>query len=160
MKGVDMPDEAFIQIPEEQLSQEDSVLLSRAREAARSAYAPYSHFCVGAALQLENGEIIIASNQENAAFPSGLCAERVALFYAGSRFPGVAVKSLAIAVVSEKKQSDRVYAPCGACRQVMAETENRQNQPFKIMFEGPGNNITMCNGIEPLLPFVFKLYTE
>lgn len=155
-----MPADAFTQIPEEQLQPEDALLLTKAREAALTAYAPYSKFRVGAALILENGEVITSSNQENAAFPSGLCAERVALFYAGSRFPGVAVKSIAIAVVSEKKQSDRVYAPCGACRQVMAETENRQNQPFKIMFEGPGNNITMCNGIEPLLPFTFKLSTE
>lgn len=155
-----MPADTFSQIPEEQLQPEDAMLLYKAREAALSAYAPYSKFRVGAALILENGEVITASNQENAAFPSGLCAERVALFYAGSRFPEVAVKSLAIAVVSEKKQHDRVYAPCGACRQVMAETENRQNQPFKIMFEGPRNNITFCNGIEPLLPFTFKLSTE
>lgn len=155
-----MPADAFTQIPEEQLQPEDAILLLKAREAALTAHAPYSKFRVGAALILENGEVITGSNQENAAFPSGLCAERVALFYAGSRFPGVAVKCLAIAVVSEKKQSDRVYAPCGACRQVMAETESLQNQSFKIIFEGPGNNITFCNGIEPLLPFTFKLSTE
>lgn len=154
-----MSNTAFIQIPEDQLSEEESLLLSRAREAARSAYAPYSQFSVGAALQLENGEIITASNQENAAFPSGLCAERVALFYAGSRFPGVAVQHLVIAVISDKKESDRVYAPCGACRQVIAENENRQNKPFKIMFEGPGKHLTSCNGIEPLLPFTFRLST-
>ncbi|MCX7743988.1 MAG: cytidine deaminase [Flavobacteriales bacterium] len=155
-----MPIDRFLQIPEEQLQPEEAGLLTKAREAALSAYAPYSKFSVGAALLLENGEVITASNQENAAFPSGLCAERVALFYAGSRFPGVALKSIAVAVLSDKKEKDRVYAPCGACRQVMAETENRQNQPFKIIFEGPGNLITYCNGIEPLLPFSFKLSTE
>ncbi len=155
-----MPVDTFTQIPEEQLSPEDAALLLKAREVALTAYAPYSKFRVGAAVILENGEVITASNQENAAFPSGLCAERVALFYAGSRFPGIAVKSLAIAVIAAKKEANRVYAPCGACRQVMAETENRQNKPFRIIFEGPGNYITWCNGIEPLLPFTFKLSTE
>lgn len=149
----------FIQISEEQLSVQDAMLLSRARMAARAAYAPYSQFCVGAALKLENGEIITASNQENAAFPSGLCAERVALFYAGSQYPGVAIQSLVIAVISDKKELDKVYAPCGACRQVIAETEFRQNKPFKIIFEGPGNYLTSCNGVEPLLPFTFRLST-
>lgn len=159
MNNVRMSGNAFIKIPEEQLSEDESLLLARAREAARSAYAPYSQFSVGAALKLENGEVITASNQENAAFPSGLCAERVALFYAGSQYPGVAIQSLVIAVISDKKELDRVYAPCGACRQVIAETEFRQNKPFKIIFEGPGNFLTSCNGVEPLLPFTFRLST-
>lgn len=154
-----MSGNAFIQISEDQLSVQDAMLLSLARKAAMLAYAPYSQFCVGAALKLENGEIITASNQENAAFPSGLCAERVALFYAGSQYPGVAIQSLVIAVISDKKELDRVYAPCGACRQVIAETEFRQNKPVKIIFEGPGTFLTTCNGIEPLLPFTFRLST-
>ncbi len=140
------------------LPDDEKDLLEQARAQATTAYAPYSAFGVGAALLLANGEIIAASNQENSAFPSGMCAERVALQYAGARFPGVPVKKLVIAVKSEQKTADAVYAPCGGCRQVMSETEYRQNQePMEIIFEGPGENVTRCTGISELMPFTFKL---
>lgn len=140
------------------LPDDEKELLEQARAQATTAYAPYSAFGVGAALLLANGEIIAASNQENSAFPSGMCAERVALQYAGARFPGVPVKKLVIAVKSEQKTADAVYAPCGGCRQVMSETEYRQNQePMEIIFEGPGENVTRCTGISELMPFTFKL---
>ena len=101
--------------------------------AAREAYAPYSRFCVGAALLLENGEIVCGNNQENAAYPSGLCAERTALFYAGARFPDVPVAVLAIAALKAGKRTDSV-TPCGACRQVMLEMERRHGRPIRILY--------------------------
>ncbi|MBE2247111.1 MAG: cytidine deaminase [Candidatus Competibacteraceae bacterium] len=141
----------------DELNVEDASLMQAALNVALKAYAPYSRFKVGAALLLENGEIVSASNQENAAYPSGLCAERVALFFAGSTYPGVAVKKIAISIDSEEKDLTLAYAPCGSCRQVIAETEKRQNNPMQILFEGPHNQVICCEGIDPLLPFAFRL---
>jgi cytidine deaminase len=151
---------SFQQFQGNELSAEDVKLVEMSRNAAKQAYAPYSKFNVGAAVLLENGEIITSSNQENAAYPSGLCAERVALFYAGAKYPGVAVKKLIITVITENRDNIRLYAPCGGCRQVIAEYEQKQGEKIEILFEGPGDHYTSCSGIEQLLPFTFQLLTK
>ena len=103
-------------------------MLQHAQEAIEGSYAPYSEFRVGAAVLLENGEVIKGSNQENAAYPSGLCAERVAIFHAKSKYPDLKVKSIAITAASDNFITKSPITPCGACRQVIAETESRQNE--------------------------------
>lgn len=145
------------QIHRDELDSTRRRLVEEALAAAERAYAPYSAFKVGAAVLLENGEVISASNQENAAYPSGLCAERVALFYAGSQFPGVAIQKLVIVVVSEHKTPHTIFAPCGACRQVISETQNRQEIPMEILFEGPDDHFTLAERIEEIMPFTFRL---
>lgn len=138
----------------EGLSKEDSVLLERATQAAQSAYAPYSNFHVGAALLLSNGEIICASNQENAAYPSGLCAERVAIFYAQAKYPTASIVSLAITSSVNGISNDTPTYPCGACRQVMAECEQRGATPMRVIIGG--EKVThVVEGTKSLLPFVF-----
>jgi len=114
----------------------DQSLLDNAKNAALRAYSPYSHFSVGAAVLLENGEIITGNNQENAAYPSGLCAERVALFAASSRYPGVDVKAIAITAQSTETEITEPVTPCGACRQVMVEYENNSKEPTKVIMSG------------------------
>ncbi len=137
----------------EEMEAKDRTLLTLARQSAVSAYAPYSGFKVGAAVELENGEYITGSNQENGAYPSGLCAERVALFYAGSHYPDVAVKTIAIAAVNKNGEVPPI-APCGACRQVMQETEIRARQKIRVILDG--HPITVLEGVDSLLPFSFK----
>src|SRR5699024_9590066 len=105
-------------------------------EATRRSYAPYSHFSVGAAALLANGVVVTGTNQENAAYPSGLCAERTTLFYANSQYPDQAVVTLAIAARTEKDFIDTPIPPCGACRQVILETEKRYKQPIRILLYG------------------------
>ncbi|MDR0582498.1 MAG: cytidine deaminase [Prevotellaceae bacterium] len=140
-----------------ELTSEDAALLEKAAEATRSSYAPYSQFHVGAAVLLDNGEIICGSNQENAAYPSGLCAERVALFYATSKFSQVAIRTIAIyAMANGKANPDPVY-PCGACRQVLLECENRSGQPIKVIM-GSAQKIQMVHTISDLLPLAFDKF--
>ena len=103
-----------------------------------------------------NGEIINGSNQENVAYPSGLCAERVALFYAGARFPDVKIKTIAVSVMSKNFKVTDVISPCGACRQVMAEYEDKQEQAIKVILHSPTNQVLIANTVESLLPFMFK----
>jgi cytidine deaminase len=142
---------------ETELSGMDQELLVRARRMAATAYAPYSGFGVGAAVLLDDGQILTGNNQENAAYPSGLCAERVVLFHAGANFPGRKIRKLMIAIHSGKKEPQRVYAPCGGCRQVISEYETKQQEPIEILFEGPEGYITIAPGISDLLPFTFEL---
>ncbi|TND02598.1 MAG: cdd [Bacteroidetes bacterium] len=104
-------------------------LLAEARKAAEKAYAPYSEFHVGAALLLENGTVVTGNNQENAAYPSGLCAERVAVFAAGAQFPDIPAQAIAISCKTPHFSIDTPLSPCGACRQVLAEYESRHKQP-------------------------------
>lgn len=110
-------------------------LYHTAQTAAQKAYAPYSHFQVGAALLLDNGEIISGSNQENASYPAGCCAERTALFYAGAHFPDNAVSRLAIVAFNPQGQVEQI-SPCGICRQVLLETEQRQGSPISVWLFG------------------------
>lgn len=138
-----------------ELSEEDRKLIDMAKEATKRSYAPYSKFSVGAAALLANGEIITGNNQENAAYPSGLCAERTTLFYANSQYPDQAVKTLAIAARTENDFLDSPIPPCGACRQVILETEKRYNQPIRILLYGK-ENIYLIKGIEDLLPLSFS----
>ena len=123
-------------------------------EATNRSYAPYSHFSVGAAARLTNGITVTGTNQENAAYPSGLCAERTTLFYANSQYPDQAVKVLAIAARNEKDFINQPIPPCGACRQVILETENRYRQPIRILLYGKECIYEICS-ICDLLPLSF-----
>lgn len=138
-----------------ELSAEDQGYVQQAREVAKKAHAPYSQFYVGACTVLENGEIVLGSNQENIAFPSGLCAERVALFYAGANFPGVSVRKIVIVANGELIAKDAVLSPCGSCRQVMLETQNRQKEPFQIYLVGQDDSVHVFSSIFDLMPLAF-----
>jgi cytidine deaminase len=140
----------------EHLDLNDKLLLENAEKALGTAYAPYSEFRVGASVLLDNGEIISGSNQENAAYPSGLCAERVALFHAKSRYPDVVIKAIAVTARSDHFVIDHPVSPCGACRQVIAETESRQNKEIRIIMKGNTGITHVVNGISNLLPLMFK----
>jgi cytidine deaminase len=130
-------------------------LMNKAHEARENAYAPYSQFKVGAALQLDTGEIILGNNQENAAYPSGLCAERVAIFHAGATHPNATITSMAISAKSLKNKVTSPVAPCGACRQVLAEYEVKQDAFMAIYFMGESGKIVKANSIKDLLPLIF-----
>lgn len=139
----------------EELDAADRELIDRACEATHHSYAPYSHFSVGAAARLANDTIVSGSNQENAAYPSGLCAERTTLFYANSAYPDQAVTTLAIAARNEQGAFlDRPIPPCGACRQVMLETEKRFGQPMRILLFGT-QGIYELKSVGHLLPLSF-----
>ena len=138
----------------EALPEADQELLASAHEAVARAYAPYSGFRVGAALRLANGVIVTGTNQENAAYPSGMCAERVALFHAGSVHPGVAVEAMAVA--SDGQARWESFSPCGGCRQVIHESEQRQTAPIRLMLQCRDQPVTVAQGIDPYLPFSFK----
>ncbi|MGI9525519.1 MAG: cytidine deaminase [Weeksellaceae bacterium] len=134
-------------------SPEIKELFKIAIEAKNKAYAPYSNFKVGAAILLDNGEIFIGNNQENAAYPSGLCAERVAIFSAKAQYPNASIKSLVI--VSSAKNITEPIAPCGSCRQVLAEYEFSQEEPFDIYLETGDARIIRILSAQSLLPFSF-----
>jgi cytidine deaminase len=138
-----------------EIDTEDQKLVANAKEAFATAYAPYSGFLVGASILLENGEIINGSNQENVAYPSGLCAERVALFYAGSQYPKIAIKTIAVSALSKTFEINNVVSPCGACRQVMAEYQQKQNSEIRILLHSPNDDVLIANSVEDLLPFMF-----
>lgn len=139
----------------DKLPKDDSNLIAKANEAVKSSYAPYSEFHVGAALLLEDGQIIMGSNQENAAYPSGLCAERVALFHTKSSFPDAIISSIAITCRSDNFVVNEPVAPCGACRQVIAETEKRQERRIRIIMSGESGKTRIVEGIDSLLPMKF-----
>lgn len=134
----------------------DLALLQEAKAAVNGAYAPYSNFHVGAAVRLENGKIVKGNNQENAAYPSGLCAERVALFYASAAFSTIAIKALAITCKSNCNIIDAPVTPCGSCRQAIAEYEEKYKQPIRIIMSGEKGQVYVCNGIDQLLPLQFN----
>ena len=130
-------------------------LMKAAEKAQKKAYAPYSKFMVGAALRLENGEIITGSNQENAAYPSGICAERTAIFYAGSQYPNQKILQMAVSAGSITKLTTRPIPPCGACRQALAEYEQKQNTPIELYFKGNEGDIAYSKSVENILPWIF-----
>lgn len=138
----------------EELPLADQNLIAQAKEACKTSYSPYSNFAVGAAARLENGTVVTGSNQENAAFPSGLCAERTTLFYANSTYPDQGVETLAVAAYTNGHYLDSPIPPCGACRQVILETEKRYNNPIRILLYGE-KEIYECEGIRHLLPLSF-----
>lgn len=138
----------------EELTPEEKQLVEEARQATYRSYSPYSRFSVGASVLLANGVILSGSNQENAAYPSGLCAERTVLFYANSQYPNQPITMMAIAARSEKGFTEIPITPCGACRQVLAETERRFEQPIRILLYGETETI-IIDGVKDLLPFLF-----
>ena len=146
----------FYQTDFSSLNSEEKDLVNRAKNSLEAAYAPYSGFLVGATVLLENGEIISGNNQENVAYPSGLCAERVAIFYAGAKFPNVKIKTIAITAVSKKFEIKDVISPCGACRQAIAEYEVKQENDIRILLHNPDDSILIVNSVSDLLPFMFK----
>lgn len=141
---------------ENELDSLSLTLLQSARQATQTAYAPYSNFHVGAALLLEDGTIVKGSNQENAAYPSGLCAERTAIFAAGATFPNKKVSMIAVAAKRKGENFFLPANPCGACRQVISEYESKQQQPIKIIMEGGQGKIYICDSINVLLPLKFS----
>ena len=138
----------------EELPQEDRNLVEAAKDATKGSYAPYSGFCVGAAARLKDGSVVIGSNQENVAFPSGLCAERTALFAANAQYPDQPVVSLAIAARNPEGFLSQPIPPCGACRQVISGVEQRYNQPIRLLLYGT-DGTHVVDGIDALLPLQF-----
>ncbi|MAZ72326.1 MAG: cytidine deaminase [Flavobacteriaceae bacterium] len=139
----------------QELPQSIQELMHKAQKARERAYAPYSRFKVGAAILLANGEVVTGNNQENAAFPSGLCAERVAAFYAGATYPGVAFQAIALTVRSLNHEVTTPTPPCGACRQSLAEYETNQKSSMSLYFMGETGNVVQANAIKDLLPLRF-----
>lgn len=130
-------------------------LMEQAVGVRKNAYAPYSNFRVGVALLLDNGQIVLGSNQENAAYPSGLCAERVAIFHAGAIYPDAKIIKMAITAASDANKTTSPIPPCGACRQSIAEYETRQDTPIEIYFMGEIGDIYKSESLKNLLPFMF-----
>lgn len=139
----------------EELEASKQQLINKAKEQVLKAYAPYSEFHVGAAVELENGEIFAGSNQENSAYPSGLCAERVAMFFANAQYPNVAVKTLAIAAYTDGNFLEEPVTPCGSCRQVLLETEQRFEKDITILLYG-SKHIFQLDNVKQLLPLCFE----
>lgn len=139
----------------QELSSDIQNLMQDAVAIRQKAYAPYSNFKVGAALLLDNGKIILGSNQENAAFPSGLCAERVAIFQAGAIYPEAKILKMAISAASENSTTSAPVPPCGSCRQSIAEYEIKQNTPIEIYFMGEIGAIYKSDSLKNLLPLLF-----
>lgn len=139
----------------EELCEQDQRLIDAAKRATQGSYAPYSHFHVGAAARLSDDTIVTGSNQENAAYPSGMCAERTTLFHAGSSHPDKAVTALAIAAYTDGAFTPTPIAPCGACRQVMLEAELRHHTPIRILLYGTQGIYLIEGGTHELLPLTF-----
>ncbi len=155
MKEINIDTKAFVYEDINELTDDDKNLIQIATKVAHSAYAPYSGFSVGAALLMEDDTIVTGNNQENAVYPSGMCAERVAIWKAGSSFPGKKVKKIAITAVSSNKVIDRPVGPCGSCRQTLLEYEINQSKDIEILFTGAVGKVVKMNSIDSLLPFSF-----
>jgi cytidine deaminase len=139
----------------EELDKEDAQLLNAAKAVTKNAYAPYSHFRVGAVAKLENGQIVSGTNQENASFPAGICAERVLLSTAASLYPGEPIQTLAISYQNEKGPSDRPISPCGICRQSLQEFEQRTGKTIRLVLGGQEGKVHIIPQSGLLLPFAF-----
>jgi len=138
-----------------ELKKEDADLLTKARTVTKQAYAPYSNFYVGAVAKLSNGEIVAGTNQENASFPVGICAERVLLGNAATLYPGVSIDTMAISYDSKEVKSDHPISPCGMCRQSLLEYETRTKKPIRLILAGQEGNIYIVKTVRHLLPFAF-----
>ena len=138
-----------------ELPEDVKLLMDKAKEAKSFAYAPYSNFSVGAALLLDNNKIVTGNNQENAAYPSGMCAERVAIWKAASDFPNQKVIKIAITASSKNKKVEKAVAPCGACRQTLSEYEIKQKNKVEVYFMGEVGEVIKTNSILDLLPLAF-----
>jgi cytidine deaminase len=155
MRKIEVSTSATIYTDILELSEEDNMLMYKAIEARKKAYAPYSKFNVGAALLLENDEIVLGNNQESAAYPSGMCAERVAIWKAGSTYPDMKIVKLAITASSTITNVNKPIGPCGACRQTLSEYEINQKKPFKVLFMGEVGEVVVTESLLSLLPFSF-----
>lgn len=155
MKEISITSSFFEYDSLDELPEDVQNLMDQAVEIRKKAYAPYSQFRVGAALLLDNGKIVLGSNQENAAYPSGLCAERVAIFYAGSMYPEAKILKIAITAASDTNQTKAPIPPCGSCRQSIAEYEIKQDTPIEIYFMGEIGTIYRSPSLKNLLPFMF-----
>ena len=141
-----------------QMTPEDQEMVAAALDAQKGSYSPYSHFQVGASLKLENGLVLKGANQENAAYPSGLCAERTVMFYAGANYPDIPFDTLAIAGSDHGVLCESPASPCGACRQVMAEYQKKHSKPFNIILVG-SKRIRKFHCVDDVLPFIFDSLT-
>lgn len=139
-----------------ELNDREQELVMLSRKMTEKAYAPYSEFFVGAAVLLENGEIITGSNQENGAYPSGLCAERVAVFAASAMFPGVPMKVIAVSAKTDRLKMEEPVSPCGACRQVLLEYEILQKNPIRVLLSKEDGKIIILEKVNDLLPLSFS----
>ena len=140
----------------EELPQAIRSLMKTAVEARDKAYAPYSQFKVGAAIALNNNEVVTGSNQENASYPSGLCAERTAIYYAGAAFPEAQIQNIAISAKSMRHLVEAPVPPCGACRQALVEYEVKQETDIAVYFMGETGKVMKANSIKDLLPLIFE----
>ncbi|MET0242436.1 MAG: cytidine deaminase [Flavitalea sp.] len=139
----------------DKLPKDDKMLLEKAREATADAYAPYSHFKVGAAARLDNGEIVTGTNQENASYPVGICAERTLLAAVSTQHKGRHIVSMAVSYDNEGGDSDQPVAPCGMCRQALVEFETRMQHPVKMIMGGLTGGVISVENASSLLPFAF-----
>jgi cytidine deaminase len=156
MKEIKFESNFLVYTSVEELPVNIKSLMKEAIEAREKAYAPYSNFFVGAAVLLDNGEVVTGNNQENASYPSGLCAERTAIYFAGSKYPEAKILSIAITASSQNQETSTPIPPCGACRQAISEYEVKQNSPIEIYFMGKTGEIIKSESLANLLPFVFK----
>ena len=145
----------------DELSSEEQRLMQEAVRAREDAYAPYSGFKVGAAVLMENGRVVIGNNQENASYPSGLCAERVAVYQAGALYPGLEIRAIAVSAAASTGKKTQPAAPCGNCRQAIAEYEQRQEAGIRILMSGDTGTVYKCGSVADLLPLAFgRSYLE
>lgn len=155
MKKINISTSGFVYDDINELPEDDRNLMNAAIEATHNSYSPYSRFRVGAALLMEDDTIITGSNQENAAYPSGMCAERVAVWKAGATFPGKKIKKIAITANSPEKVVDIPVGPCGACRQALLEFEINQKEPMEVLFMGAVGKVVKVESVNATLPFSF-----
>lgn len=155
MKPIQISSNFEVYDSQQELPPEIQDLMQKAFEARDQAYAPYSKLRVGAAVLLENEQVVTGSNQENASYPTGQCAERTAVFYAGAQHPGSRIKSLVLSAKSMNHSVVSPVPPCGSCRQALAEYEVKQESPIEIYFMGESGKIVKANSVKDLLPFTF-----
>lgn len=145
----------YASCPFEALSEADRLLVEAARQATYTSYAPYSHFSVGAAVRLSNGEVVSGSNQENAAFSAGTCAERCTMFYANARYPDAPIREIAIAARgTDGRFTEAPISPCGVCRQALIEAQTRAAAPIRVLLYG-AREVLVISSVSQLLPFQF-----
>ncbi len=155
MKEINITTKFLVYDSKTELPKDVVPLMNDAIEIRKKAYAPYSKFRVGAAILLDNGKIVLGSNQESAAYPSGLCAERVAIFQAGAIYPDAKILKIAISATSDEKPVTSPIPPCGACRQSISEYEFKQKEPIEIYFMGEEGEVYKSESLKNLLPFLF-----
>ncbi|MBO6606854.1 cytidine deaminase [Psychroserpens sp.] len=155
MKEVKIESQLIVYNNVDELPDNIASLMEKAKEARLRAYAPYSKFLVGAAILLDNGEVVTGNNQENASYPSGLCAERTAIYYAGSKYPDAKILSMALTAGSQEQSNSTPIPPCGACRQSIAEYEVKQDEPIEIYFMGTTGKVVKSHSLANLLPLGF-----